>query len=167
MRLASRLMGIVFLAGLVSVAVAQEASQAEFDSLESAALEEAQQKLGASAKPHPYMNALVGTCKTAHVELDKDGKEVSVVEGTAEFKSIQQGHWVTQSYQRLSKDRTIESFSVLGYDGEKQKFVGLWIDKKTPFSMPFEGQLDDKTGILKEIGTQQSLYGPILFIMVA
>ncbi|QDU77629.1 hypothetical protein Pan97_47010 [Bremerella volcania] len=165
MQAASRLMGIFFLLGLVSVVIADEPAKPSANSLDSAAMAELMAKLGAPGKPHEHLQAMVGKYKTISNWIVPGENEESVDEGTAEFKSILGGRFVTQQFKSTYNGEPMEGFGILGYDNAEQKFVGIWIDNMSTHILHTEGKLDDKTGVMTETGTCSSPIGTMNFKM--
>ncbi|WDI39733.1 DUF1579 family protein [Bremerella sp. P1] len=165
MQVASKMMGIFFLIGLVSTAVADEPATPGSGNLDSAAMQEMMAKLGAPGKPHEHLQAMVGKYKTTSHWIVPGKDEESVDEGTAEFKPILGGRFVTQHFQSTYDGQPMNGFGIMGYDNAAQKFVGIWIDNMSTHILHTEGQLDEKTGVMTEKGTCSSPAGPMNFTL--
>lgn len=165
MHFASKLMGVVFLVGFMSIAVADEPLKPKADSLDTAAIEAMMAKLGAPGKPHEHLQAMVGKYKTTSSWVVPGKEEESVDEGTAEFKSILGGRFVTQEFASSYAGQPMQGFGILGYDNAQQKFVGIWIDNMSTHLLHTEGQLDEKTGVMTDKGTCSSPIGTMNFKM--
>jgi len=165
MQVASKLMGMFFLAMLVSVAVADESAKPAETSLDSAAMEAMMAKLGAPGKPHEHLQAMVGKYKTTSTWIIPGQNEESVDEGTAEFKSILGGRFVTQHFKSTYNGQPMDGFGIMGYDNAQQKFVGIWLDNMSTHILRTQGELDKKTGVMNEEGTCSSPIGPMNFKM--
>lgn len=165
MQVASRLMSFFFLVGFVSVAMADEPAKPDAGSLDTAAIEAMMAKLGAPGKPHEHLQAMVGKYKTVSNWVVPGKNEESVDEGTAEFKSILGGRFVTQEFTSSYAGQPMHGFGILGFDNAEQKFVGIWIDDMSTHILHTVGQLDEKTGIMTEKGSCSSPIGTMNFQM--
>ncbi|MEW4563348.1 DUF1579 family protein [Bremerella sp. JC770] len=165
MQVASKLMGIFFLAVVVSVAAADEPAKPVDASLDSAAMEAMMAKLGAPGKPHEHLQKMVGKYKTISTWIIPGQNEESVDEGTAEFKSILGGRFVTQHFKSTYNGQPMDGFGIMGYDNAQQKFVGVWLDNMSTHILQTQGQLDEKTGVMNEEGTCSSPIGSMNFKM--
>jgi len=165
MQVASSWMGVVLLVGFVSLGVAEEPAEKNSDSFDSAAMQEMMAKLGAPGKPHKHLQEMVGKYKTISTWIVPGQPEESVDEGTAEFKSILGGRFVTQEFDSTYAGQPMKGFGILGYDNAEEKFVGIWIDNMSTHILHTEGKLDEKTGVMTEKGTCSSPVGPMNFKM--
>ncbi|MBA2117171.1 DUF1579 family protein [Bremerella alba] len=165
MQVTNKMLGIFFLVALVSIATAEEPATSSADSLDSAAMEAVMAKLGAPGEPHKHLQAMVGKYKTTSNWILPGKGEESVDEGTAEFKSILGGRFVTQEFTSTYNGQPMEGFGILGYENAEQNFVGIWIDNMSTHILHTVGQLDEKTGVMTEKGTCSSPIGPMNFQM--
>ncbi len=165
MQIASKLWGLFFLLGLVTSAVSEEPAAPSTGSLDTAAMEEMMAKLGAPGEPHEHLQKMVGKYKTISNWIVPGKEEESVDEGTAEFKSILGGRFVTQHFKSTYNGQPMDGFGLLGYDNAAEKFVGIWVDNMSTHILHTEGQLDEKTGVLTEKGTCSSPIGTMNFKM--
>ena len=96
-------------------------------------------------KEHDWLQQMVGQWET-----DSEyavGGETRKDKGTANIRSIG-GLWVQAELDGSLFGQPVKSIYTLGYDPEKQIFVGTWIDSMTTSLSMFEGLVDDSGKIL-------------------
>ncbi|MHC2069598.1 DUF1579 family protein [Bremerella sp. T1] len=165
MKIASKLTGLFLVLVLGNFVWAEEPA-AKPDTFDPAMLEEMMAKLGAPGEPHMHLQEMVGKYKTVSTWIVPGKEQESVDDGTAEFKSILGGRFVTQEFKSTYNGETMEGFGILGYDNAKQKFVGIWLDNMSTHILRTEGTLDEKTGVMTETGVCSSPVGEMNFKMV-
>jgi len=91
-------------------------------------------KLGQSGPEHECLHALVGTWT-----LTTDG---GTGKGSAEFKKIFGGRFVTEEVKLPLGGITLEWLGVYGYDRQKKKFTAFWVDNLDTSTESGEGDMD-------------------------
>lgn len=95
-----------------------------------------------------------------HAQLKKmEGSWDAVLEmqgqkhmATATYKSICGGMWMANDFQGDLGGVAYSGHGLDGYDQQKKKYVGIWVQSMTSAPMHYEGNLDDK-GVLTMTGT--------------
>lgn len=94
-------------------------------------------------KEHEWLGQLVGEWETeAEAKLDPSQPPVKCV-GTESIRSIG-GFWVLNETRGTppGSDVPMTGLMTLGYDPEKKKYVGTWVDSMTGHLWTYEGTVD-------------------------
>ena len=86
-------------------------------------------------KQHEWLRQLVG-------EWDGD-----VGDGVANARMLG-GLWLVSDVKVMIGDTTMTAVWTVGYDPQKKKYVGTWVDSVTPYLWTYEGSLDASGRIL-------------------
>jgi hypothetical protein len=86
---------------------------------------------------HKELQKLAGTWDTV---MDFAGQKSK---GTATYKSICGGMWVQSDFQGEFGGQKFEGHGLDGYDLNKKKFVGVWVDSMSSTPMNMEGDFDE------------------------
>jgi hypothetical protein len=100
------------------------------------------------AKPgpeHKVLDPLVGTWAAKMKMWLEPGKEPTTSDGTMTTKWIMDGLFLEQSVDSKFMNMPFKGLGITGYDPNKKKYVGTWIDSMGPGIMIMEGTYDDKT----------------------
>ena len=98
------------------------------------------------SKEHDILKKDVGTwtaeCKMWAAGPDADpivspGKEVN--------RMLPGGKWMVSDFEGEFGGETFNGHGVFGYDPDKKKYVGTWIDSMSPYMMKMEGTYNDET----------------------
>jgi hypothetical protein len=139
----------------------------EAPNVDSAQFEKLMADFAKLAPQHELFKPVVGHWKTETKSYwENPGGEPQVTNGTAWFKLMMGGRFVMQYFQSEMKGQKFEGMGIKGYDKVKKKYVGVWVDSMNTSMMPFEGDLDEKTGVMTEWGEAQSPIGPMKMKMV-
>ena len=71
---------------------------------------------------------------------------------TATYKSICDGMWMASDFEGELAGTKFTGHGLDGYDLQKKKYIGVWVDSMASTPMTFEGNYDDK-GVLTMTGT--------------
>jgi Protein of unknown function (DUF1579) len=109
-------------------------------------------EMPAPQKEHQWLNQLVG-------EWDTDG-EMQMGPGADPIKStgtdtarMLGGFWLVSDVKGEVMGMSIEARLTIGYDAEKKKYVGTWIDSMTNYMWNYEGSVDN-TGKILTLNTE-------------
>ncbi len=61
--------------------------------------------------------------------------------------------WILSEFQGDFGGMTFEGCGQFGYDAEKKKYIGTWVDSTSPFASQMEGTYDPATKTMTQIGT--------------
>lgn len=70
-------------------------------------------------------------------------------EGTAEFKWVIDGRWLTEEMQGSMMQMPFHGFGLIGFDRFKKKWVSTWVGSMDTAMLRFEGVVVDPTGKVK------------------
>jgi hypothetical protein len=95
---------------------------------------------GKPGPEHERLRALVGKWDLTY--------EGSAGKGTAEFKSIMGGRFVTEEVKLPFGSATFEWLGIYGYDPHKKKYTAVWVDNMDTSTEIGEGEADDAGKVL-------------------
>jgi hypothetical protein len=93
-------------------------------------------KLGRPGLEHERLRALVGTWELTSRGLGRESK------GSAIYKSIFGGRFVTEEVKVLFLGQTMEWLGIYGYDSNKKKYTAVWVDNMDTTTESAEGVAD-------------------------
>lgn len=165
MRPLTLLAAFFFLVSVMTTVFAQQTEE-KTPEIDPAALAQMMAKMATPGEPHEHLQSMVGKYKTQSKWYFPGLPEPTMAdEGTAEFKSILGGRYVTQEFHSQINGEPMEGFGILGFDNAIDKFVGVWVDNMSTTILETEGKLDEKSGVLKETGTCNSPLGKMHYRM--
>ena len=100
-------------------------------------------------KPGPEHEQLKELEGTWDAVMDMGGQKSKC---TATYKSICGGMWVQSDFQADLGGIKFQGHGLDGYDSNKKKHVGVWVDSMSTSPMHFEGSYDPKTKLLVMTG---------------
>lgn len=95
---------------------------------------------------HERLKELVGTWDAV---MDMGGQKSKA---TATYKSICNGMWLESDFEGDLGGAKFQGHGLDGYDLEKKKYVGVWVDSMSSIPMQFEGSYDAKTRTMTMTG---------------
>ena len=98
-------------------------------------------------KEHEWLKQLVGEWKTHGKADNGPGQPPFECEGTETTSSIGD-LWIVAKGEAHAAGMNVNSMLTLGYDPEKKKFVGTWVDSTYNHLWKYEGPLDDSGKVL-------------------
>lgn len=98
------------------------------------------------AKEHEWLKALDGEWSTDAEAMTEPGKTVKV-KGQASGRSLG-GFWNILENRGEFMGAPFTGIMTLGYDAEKKKYVGSWVDSMSPVQWKYEGTVDASGKIL-------------------
>ncbi|MEX2186004.1 MAG: DUF1579 domain-containing protein [Pirellulales bacterium] len=119
--------------------------------LTAAALSQAQE-LPKPGQEHEKLKKLEGAWDAV---LESQGQKHKA---TATYKSICGGMWMASDFQGDLGGIAYSGHGLDGYDQQKKKYVGVWVQSMSSAPMHYEGNLDDKD-VLVMTGTACDLEG--------
>ncbi len=108
-------------------------------------------KLGTPGAAHKVLEPLVGSWNVK-VKMYKKPGEATVSEGTAERKWILDGRFVADKFEGDFGGMKFTGLGLTGYDNQKKKYVGMWVDSMSTALMTVEGTYDADTKTLTQTG---------------
>ncbi|CAN5337661.1 DUF1579 domain-containing protein [soil metagenome] len=97
-------------------------------------------------KEHEWLKAFVGEWENEG-ECAMDPKNPQKCKGTETVKSLG-GFWIVSEMKGDFGGMPITGTMTLGYDANKKKYVGTWVDSMTPLLWKYEGTVDSTGKIL-------------------
>ena len=104
-------------------------------------------KAPAPQKEHEWLQQFVGEWETESEAMLEPGKPPMKCQGAEKARAIG-GLWVVSEITSLMQGQTMLGVLTIGYDPEKKKYVGTWIDSMTPHLWKYEGTVDAAGKIL-------------------
>lgn len=96
---------------------------------------------------HEWLHQYVGEWEVTSEMRMEPGAEATEMKSTESVRPIGP-LWVLDEGSADSDGVAFKSVLTLGYDPEKEAFVGTWIDSATPYLWTFTGQIDDAKKVL-------------------
>lgn len=104
----------------------------------------AEPEMPAPQKEHEWLKRFEGTWET-NVKIKPPGQPEFEAKGT-EIVSMLGGFWIIGKGQ--SDDKSHQHVMTLGYNSDKGKYVGTWVDSMTGHLWQYEGTVDKSGNIL-------------------
>jgi hypothetical protein len=104
-------------------------------------------KMGAPGPEHEKLRALFGN-ETWFFRLELEGGNTDAKLGTAVYKSILGGRFVTEEVKLPFGGITFEWFGIYGYDKRKKKYTAVWVDNFDTTTESGEGDIDSTGKII-------------------
>jgi Protein of unknown function (DUF1579) len=95
---------------------------------------------------HEKLKELVGNWDAV---MDMAGQKSKA---TATYKSVCGGMWLASDFQGDFGGLKFEGRGLGGYDSQRKKYVGVWVDSLTGSPLSFEGDYDPKTKLMTMTG---------------
>ncbi len=127
-------------------------------SIRSFAAQEALQP-AAALEQHEWLQQLVGEWEFTSEAIAEPGTEAVVWKSRESSRSIG-GLWIVSEGTADSDGETFTSLMTIGYDANKETFVGSWIDSIQTTMWTYVGSLDDSKRILTLEATGPSMDDP-------
>lgn len=96
---------------------------------------------------HEWLRRFLGEWRSEAVIPGEDGAPSETMSGTERARSLG-GLWVVSEISGKSPMGAMEAVLTLGYDPEKGRFVGTWIDSMVNHLWVYEGSLDASGNVL-------------------
>ena len=98
-------------------------------------------------KEHEWLKQLVGEWTSkGKLMADPNGEPIEC-EGTETVRAIG-GFWVQAEMNSKPFGEPVTGLMTIGYDPEKKKYVGTWVDSVTSYLWKYEGTLDESGKVL-------------------
>jgi hypothetical protein len=104
-------------------------------------------EMPAPQKEHQWLNQLVGDWDTEGEIHMAPGMEPIKSTGTDTSRMLG-GFWLLSDVKGEMMGMTMEAKLTIGYDAEKKKYVGSWVDSMTSYMWTYEGSVDDSGKVL-------------------
>lgn len=104
------------------------------------------------AKQHRKLAEQVGIWDAELAYLDFNTGKQATSRGTSIRKQPLGALWLIDSFQAKVMGMPFKGMGTTGYDPQKKKMVGTWIDSMTPSLMVIEGNWDDAGKVLTMSG---------------
>jgi hypothetical protein len=93
-------------------------------------------------KPHQWLQQLAGEWDVEVSVTMMPGQPPQKFKGTESIRTVGE-YWIVAQGKSTFMDQPMESMLTLGYDPQKKKFVGTWIDSMQTYLWNYEGTLDE------------------------
>ena len=99
-----------------------------------------------TSKEHEILKKDVGTW-TAECKMWVAGPDADpiVSPGKETNRLLPGGNWLLSEFESEFGGEKFTGHGTFGYEPEKKKYVGSWVDSMSPYMMMMEGTYDDKT----------------------
>lgn len=98
---------------------------------------------GTPGEQHQWLERFVGTWDSVtRTWMPGPGGGESVSKGTFIYRWLIPGLWQIGEFQGEMMGRPFQGFEVRGYDNQKKKHVGIWLDSTSTALLRMEGNLD-------------------------
>jgi hypothetical protein len=97
-------------------------------------------------RQHEWLGQLAGEWES-DVTLHMPGQEPVKSQGTELVRQVG-GFWIVGENRGEFMGQPFTGLLTLGYDADKNQFVGSWVDSVCGFLWKYEGQLDEETNTL-------------------
>jgi hypothetical protein len=104
-------------------------------------------QMPAPQKEHQWLQQFVGEWDTQAEGTPEPGKPPIKCKGTETARAIG-GFWMISETKGKFMDTPVTGIMTLGYDAEKQKYVGTWVCSMTNFLWKYEGTVDASGKVL-------------------
>jgi uncharacterized protein DUF1579 len=104
-------------------------------------------KLPAPEKEHLWLQQCVGEWESEAEVMMEPGKPPVKCKGTEKTRSLG-GFWVVGEGESEMMGMSFKNVMTLGYDAQKKKYVGTWVDSMTSHMWHYEGTVDASGKIL-------------------
>jgi hypothetical protein len=98
-------------------------------------------------KEHTWLTQLAGEWESEAEILMEPGKPPVKCKGTETVRAIG-GFWIVAESRMKMGEQAMTGILTLGYDTEKKKYVGTWVDSMTHYMWKYEGTLDEAGKVL-------------------
>ena len=116
--------------------------------------------------PGPEMKILkkeVGNWTCEIKSWSQPGAEPEVTKGSEKSFMFKGGYWVISNFSGNMMGNDFKGHGTYGYDPQKKKYVGTWIDSLGPYMMTTEGDYDEETETLTMKGDGPGPDGKTMF----
>jgi hypothetical protein len=100
-------------------------------------------------KPGPEHEKIKELEGTWDAVMDMGGQKSKA---TAVYKSICNGMWMESNFEGDIGGSKFQGHGLDGYNLQKKKYVGIWVDSMSSAPLHFEGEYDTKSKLLVMIG---------------
>jgi hypothetical protein len=104
-------------------------------------------KMPAPQKEHEWLRQFVGEWETELEMYMEPGKPPVKGKGTDKARRLG-GFWVVTEGKSEVMGMSFDSILTLGYDPQKKKYVGTWVDSVNSYLWKFEGTVDSTGKVL-------------------
>ncbi len=96
---------------------------------------------------HKYLHKLAGTWDAHATFWMQPGALPTESKGTSVNEVIMGGRYLKTDYTSEFMGSPFQGMALDGFDNQKQRFVGLWIDTMSTLMMVFEGTVDEAAAV--------------------
>lgn len=154
-------LALVVVAGLLhSPTVADDEKKKQPSQLDQTAMEELYADFAALEPEHAYFKKFLGRWKAVNKMFMEGTPEPMVTEGTTSFRLILGGRYLQQRYESEFDGMAFEGIGISGYDKSRKKYIGMWMDNHSTSWMMTEGEYDEATKTMSDIGEMSTPMGP-------
>lgn len=104
---------------------------------------------------HAKLKELVGEWDAVITASGQESK------GSATYKSICDGMWIASEFSGALGELKFTGHGIDGYDLQKKKYVGVWVDSLSSSPMQFAGNIDEKSKLLVMTGEGVNMEGKV------
>lgn len=112
---------------------------------------EAMLRLGAVNENHQRLKSLTGKWNVVIRMWMQPGAPSQDSKGTAEIRSILDGHYVQEDFRGTAMGKPFTGLSLIGYDNVKQQYTTTWVDSLSTQTTFSEGTADPTGKVITSI----------------
>lgn len=95
-----------------------------------------------AVKEHAFLNKFVGTWKSVADYTMAPGQPPMKTEATSKCRMIGK-YWIHNEITSDGGGQTVTAIQTIGYDSEKKKYFGTWIDSMFDYMWRYEGTVSE------------------------
>ena len=114
---------------------------------------EAWQKFATPAEAHKALQGMVGTWDAEVTSWMEPGQPPVKSKGTSENRMALGGRWVESRFTSEMMGQPFEGIGYTGYDNQKKKYMGTWMDNMSTAVMVTEGTMDAAGKVMTSTST--------------
>jgi hypothetical protein len=119
------------------------------------------EEFAATGPEHENLRRMVGEWTAETKSFWENPEQPLVTRGTAEFKMIMGGRYLVQHFKGEYNGKPFEGMGIHGYDKAKEKYFSAWIDDMSTGIMLSEGEVNEATSTLTEVGESDTPMGKV------
>ena len=144
-----------------------DGDKGEHGEMDHAAMEKMWEEFSKTGPAHEEFKKRAGKWKTETKDFWTNPADPAVSYGTATFKTILGGRYLTEEVKGEAHGKPFEGFGLLAYDNALNKYVHIWADSMSTAVMRSEGVRDEATKTTTFTAEMASPMGPMKMRMVS
>jgi hypothetical protein len=101
---------------------------------------------------HAYLKKMAGTWDCTMKMMGQEGKAVANYKMLGDF-------WLIGDFEGDAGGMKFKGHDFMGYDPQKKKYIGTWVDSLSPNAMPMESTYDSSKKVMTAVGEGINMEG--------